>query len=594
VLVELRVRDLGVIEDQVLVLGPGMTALTGETGAGKTLVVEALGLLVGERADTLLVRPGAGEALVEGRFVAPAAPVVAHSSGPVGEAGGSASEEGERILARAVAAGGRSRAYLDGRMASASGLAEAAGDLIDLHGQHAAQSLLAPATQRDALDLAGGVDTTGLEELRRRMRDLAAREAEIGGDDRARSHELDLLRFQVGELDAAGLGDPGEDDTLRDEEERLGDAVALRAALAAAHQALSADGGALDQAATAVGALEGHRLLHELSGRLRSVVAEISDGADDVRRMAEAIEEDPARLAEVGARRRLLGELRRKYGDTLAEVIAYRDQARERLADLESHDVTAAGLVEERRRLEAARSEAEAVVARARREAAEPFARAVESRLRELALPRARFEVVVEGAGGESVTWMLGANPGEPALPLSKVASGGELARTMLAVRLVLGRAGERRARTLVFDEVDAGIGGEAATAVGRALAALARDHQVLVVTHLAQVAAFADRHLVVVKDVLGGRTVARVRPVDGAERVAELSRMLSGRPGSATARRHAEELLDDAASDMPVMGGGEAPATLRSGGSEDETSPAGPPGPQRAPGRAGSGRGRS
>lgn len=552
-LVELRVRDLGVIEDQVLVLGPGMTALTGETGAGKTLVVEALGLLVGERAEAMLVRPGAVEALVEGRFTA----------GPPGAGG-----QDERILARAVAAGGRSRAYLDGRMASASALAGAAGDLLDLHGQHAAQSLLSPATQRAALDLAGGVDTATLDDVRRRLRALAAREAEIGGDDRARAHELDLLRFQVAELDAAGLADPGEDDALREQEELLGDAVALRAALLGAHQALTADGGALDQAAAAVGALSGQRALLELSGRLRNLVAEISDGADDVRRMAESIEEDPARLAEIGARRRILGELRRKYGDTLGEVIAYRDRARGRLLELESHDATAAALAEERRRLESARCEAETAVAAARREAAGPFAREVEGRLAQLALPRARFEVVVDGPAGESVTWMLGANPGEPALPLSRVASGGELARSMLAVRLVLGRVGagpgDREARTLVFDEVDAGIGGEAATAVGRALAALSRDHQVLVVTHLAQVAAFADRHLVVVKDLEGARTVARVRPVDGEERVAELSRMLSGRPDSATARRHAEELLDDAAGEARRAGRGETPAGER------------------------------
>ncbi len=531
-LVELRVRDLGVIEDQVLLLGPGMTALTGETGAGKTLVVEALGLLVGERADALLVRPGADEALVEGRFSGPGA------------------TPAERILARAVAAGGRSRAYLDGRMASAAALAEVAGELLDLHGQHAAQSLLAPASQRAALDRAGGVDTSRLDELRRRLRVLAAREAELGGDARSRAHELDLLRFQVSELDAARLEDPGEDDALRAEEERLGDAATLRACLLGAHQALAGDGGALDRAGAAVGALGSHRSLAEMSERLRSVVAEISDGAEDLRRAAEAAEEDPVRLAEVGARRRLLGELRRKYGDDLAEVISYRDEARRRLSELEDHGSAAAALAAERKALEAEREEEAASVARARREAAGPFARAVEERLHELALPRARFEVLVEGDAGESVTWMLGANPGEPALPLAKVASGGELARTMLAVRLVLGRAGGSRGRALVFDEVDAGIGGEAAVAVGRALATLAEDHQVVVVTHLAQVAAFADRHLVVVKDLEGERTVARVGVVEGEDRVGELSRMLSGRPTSATARRHAEELLVEATSE--------------------------------------------
>lgn len=551
-LVELRVRDLGVIDDQALLLGPGMTALTGETGAGKTLIVEALGLLVGERADALLVRPGADEALVEGRFAAE--PDAAGGDGA-----------GERILARAVAAGGRSRAYLDGRMASAAALAETGGELLDLHGQNAAQSLLAPATQRAALDLAGGVDRGPLDELRRQRRALTAREAEIGGDGRARAHEVDLLRFQLAELDAATLEDPDEDDALRAEEERLGGAVALRAALATAHEALAGDGGAVDWVGAALAAVGGHGPLAALTQRLRAVAAEVADGADEVRRLAERTEEDPARLAEVGSRRQLLRELRRKYGDTLGEVLAYREQARARLVELESHDATAAALGEQRRRLDAAIADAEAALGRARRAAAGPFATAVEHRLQELALPRARFEVLVDGPAGESVTWLLGANPGEPALPLTKVASGGELARTMLAARLVLGAAGEAVERTLVFDEVDAGIGGEAATAVGRALSALAAHHQVLVVTHLAQVAAFADRQLVVAKEVEGSRTVARVRPVEGAERVAELSRMLSGRPGSATARRHAEELLAEAVPAAPARPGGRRKPAVRS-----------------------------
>ncbi|MHB1929429.1 MAG: DNA repair protein RecN [Acidimicrobiales bacterium] len=533
-LLELRVRDLGVIDDQTLLLGPGLTALTGETGAGKTLIVEALGLLVGERSDALLVRPGAEEAVVEGRFGVP---------------------PGERILARAVAATGRSRAYLDGRMASAAALAEVGATLLDLHGQHASQSLLAPPTQRSALEAAGGVDRGRVDETRRRLRLLTAKEAELGGDGRARAHEVDLLRFQLAELDAAGIEDPGEDDALREDEERLGDAVALRAALAAAHEALAGEDGAVDRVGAAVAAVSGSRSLGALVDRLRAVAAEVADGADEVRLLGEAIEEDPERLARVGARRHALRELRRKFGDTLAEVIAYREQARRRLDDLEAHDATATALAAERAGLEAQLVAAEAELAAARRAAAGPFAHAVLDRLQQLALPRARFEVRVGGRAGDDVAWLLGANPGEPALPLAKVASGGELARTMLAVRLVLGQAaspdGDGSDRTLVFDEVDAGVGGEAAAAVGAALAALADHHQVIVVTHLAQVAAFADRHLVVTKGVeaaaAGERTVARVHGVDGEERVAELSRMLSGRPGSATARSHAAELLSEA-----------------------------------------------
>jgi DNA repair protein RecN (Recombination protein N) len=326
--------------------------------------------------------------------------------------------------------------------------------------------------------------------------------------------------------------------------------VSLRGALGAAYEALAGDDGALDRIGAAVAAVASLRSLAEMTARLRAVAAEAADAADDVRRQAEAVDEDPARLAEVGDRRHLLRELRRKYGDTLHEVLAYRDEARRRLTELEGHEAAAAALDGERQRAEAEQAEAEAELAKARRAAAGPFAAAVEARLQELALPRARFSVDVDGPAGESVTWLLAANPGEPARPLNLVASGGEMARTMLAVRLVLGGEEEEpdRARTLVFDEVDAGIGGEAAVAVGRALADLARRHQVLVVTHLPQVAAFADSHLVVTKEVAmsqeGERTVARVRAVEGEARVIELSRMLSGRPDSATARRHAEELL--------------------------------------------------
>jgi DNA repair protein RecN (Recombination protein N) len=266
--------------------------------------------------------------------------------------------------------------------------------------------------------------------------------------------------------------------------------------------------------------------------------------------LAENLEDDPDRLAEIGTRRQLLGELRRKYGATLAEVIAFREETRARVAELGSHDARAAALDRERTEAEAELAAAELELWEARRAAAPGLATAVEAELQELAMPRARFVVeVAPEPPGDTVTWMLGANPGEPVLPLAKVASGGELARTMLAVRLASRPAEQQRLNsagpmTLVFDEVDAGIGGEAAVAVGRALAALGTQHQVLVVTHLPQVAAFADRHLVVRKDVQGERTVATVHEAVDQERVVELSRMLSGSPGSKTARLHARELL--------------------------------------------------
>jgi DNA repair protein RecN (Recombination protein N) len=278
-----------------------------------------------------------------------------------------------------------------------------------------------------------------------------------------------------------------------------------------------------------------------LEQRLRAVAAEVAEAAADLRATVEAITVDPERLEEVRARRRLLAELRRKYGERLSDVLEYAGEARSRLSELEGHAERVAALEAERARAGAAVSEAAAAVGRARRAAAPVLAEAVERNLRSLAMPRARFEVVVgDDDPGDDVSFLLGANSGEVALPLVKVASGGELARACLAARLVLTEAPP----TLVFDEVDAGVGGQAALAVGRSLAELAGEHQVLVVTHLPQVAAFADHQVAVTKEERGGRTVARAQSLDGHGRVVELSRMLSGQPASSTAHGHAEELL--------------------------------------------------
>jgi DNA repair protein RecN (Recombination protein N) len=541
VLVELSIRELGVIESLDLVLGPGMTALTGETGAGKTMVVEAIELLLGGRADAVLVRPGADEARVDGRFV---------------DAAGN-----EVVLTRVVPANGRTRAYVNGVMAPVSALAEAGADLVDLHGQHVHQKLLATPAQRAALDAFGGVDLSALATARERVRAVDEALAALGGDERARAREIDLLRFQVGELEAAGLTDGDEDERLSEEEDRLADATAHREAASGAHEALAGEGGALDALGAALGQVQGRAPLSELEARLRGLVAEAGEAAHDLRAAAESLEDDPERLAAVSERRQLLRDLRRKYGESLSEVLAYFSEASDRLAELEGWEQRAAALEAERASAVSHVAAREAEVRAARQAAAPKLASAVEARLRELSMPRAEFAVSVEDEGpGDKVAFLISANAGEPKLPLSKVASGGELARTMLAARLVLtaappeGRAsrseqGERSARpgpTLVFDEVDAGIGGEAAVAVGRALSALAEStgSQVVVVTHLPQVAAFADEQVAVWKEEAGGRTVAKARTLDDAGRVVELSRMLSGQPESATARGHAEELL--------------------------------------------------
>lgn len=518
-LIELAVRDLGTIAEARLLLGPGMTALTGETGAGKTLVVEAIELLVGGRADPSVVRPGADEARVEGRAVI---------------------DGDEVVLERVVPRQGRSRAYVDGRLATASTLAELGRRLVDLHGQHAHQSLLATATQRAALDRHGAVDLGPLVAARQRLVELDAELAALGGDERARAREIDLYRFQVAELDAAGITDPDEDAALEAEEDTLADAVAHQEAAAAAVAALTDEAGAVDAVGLALAAVAGRAPYRDLEARLRGLAAELADVATELRDAGEAIEHDPARLAQVRERRQLLHELRRKYGETLAEVVDYHRTAAERLAELEDHDARAARLDAERAEVARALARAEAAVGAARRAAAGPLAAAIEARLVELAMPAARVSIAVGDDPGDDVTFLLAANPGAPPLPLARTASGGELARAMLATRLVL-TAGPP---TLVFDEVDAGIGGEAAHAVGRALAALGADHQVLVVTHLAQVAAHADDHVTVTKDDDGATTTSALRRLDRDARIVELSRMLSGSPDSESARAHAWELL--------------------------------------------------
>ncbi len=520
-LVELAITDLGIIESSSLLLGPGMTALTGETGAGKTMVVEAIDLLMGGRAEAHMVRVGAPEAVVEGRFV-------------IGE--------DEHVLRRVVPRDGRSRAYIDGRLATVAALAEIGSTLVDLHGQHAHQSLLATAVQRAALDRFGRVPVGVLTEAKAALGALEAALADLGGDERARAREIDLYRFQVDELRAAAVQDPAEDDRLDAEEDALADAAEHRSAGASAVDALTGDGGSVDGLGAALALLDARSPFHDLTARLASVSAELRDVASELRDRAERIDEDPERLGAVRARRQLLRELRRKYGATLAEVLAYRAEAEGRLEELLSHDRRAAELDARRAKAVASLTAAQAEVRAARTAVAPRLADAVHGHLAELAMPKARLAVQVDGPAGDDVRILLAANPGGELLPLAKVASGGELARAILALRLVLTAGPD----TLVFDEVDAGIGGTAALAVGRALGALGATHQVLVVTHLPQVAAFADHHVVVTKHDDGERTVSDATVLSAKDRVVELSRMLSG-SDSAAARKHARELLTSA-----------------------------------------------
>jgi DNA repair protein RecN (Recombination protein N) len=526
---ELRVENLGIIADLLLPLGPGMTVITGETGAGKTLIVDALDLLCGGRADASLVREGATEARVEGRFV-------------VGDE--------EVVLTRVVPSAGRTRGYIDGQLATAGELSARGRDLVDLHGQHAHQSLLHPSEQRAMLDRFAGEPAAAaraaLAEAHANRRRVEAELAELGGDDRSRARQLDLLRYELDEIRAAAVDDPEEEAKLAAEEEILADAEAHRIALEAAHAQL--EGSAQDALGAAVAALAGREPFAPLAERVKALQIEAAELDHEVRAAAEGIVADPQRLADVQQRRARLRELVRKYGPTLADVHTYAVEAGERLEQLEGYDARAARIEAELAETAHAVATAAGALSEARRTAAGPLAAAVEGNLRSLAMPNARFEIAVEPGdpadagedGADEVTFLLAPNPGEPARPLARAASGGELARAMLALRVVLTAAPP----TLVFDEVDAGIGGEAGTAVGRALATLGGQHQVLCVTHLPQVAAYADAQVAVAKGEVGDRTVARAELLLDDARVGELSRMLAGVGDSAHARKHAEELL--------------------------------------------------
>lgn len=537
-LIELLVRNLGVIPDLALTFGEGMTAVTGETGAGKTLVVEAIDLLLGGRAETSLVAAGASEARVDGRFVR-----------------GKGDAAVEMVLTRVIPREGRSRAYINGHPAPVTQLVEEGSRFVDLHGQHGHQSLLRVGEQRSALDAFGGVSLIALHEAREVLRALLVERNSLGGDERARVREIDLLRFQVDELAAADLQDPFEDKTLEQEEDLLADALAHRSAAATAVEALSEDGGARDVVATALSAIANRAPYAALAVRLRALSAELSDIAGELRSAGESIDDDPARLGAVRTRRQRLRELRRKYGEDIASVMAYSTEVSQRLDDLVRHDQRAAVIDTQIDQARAKVLAAGAKVVTARSAVAPGLSAAITKRLADLAMPKALFAIAVGPIGEDGdgdVQFLLAANPGAPENPLAKVASGGELARVMLALRLALLEGRELvdgdPPDTLVFDEVDAGIGGQAASAVGLALAELAQGRQVMVVTHLPQVAAFADQQAVVAKDQQRSRTITTVTVVDEDSRIRELARMLSGSPDSQTAREHARELLRSSA----------------------------------------------
>ncbi|MDY0829663.1 DNA repair protein RecN [Microbacterium sp. BG28] len=555
---EIRLRELGVIADATLPMGPGFTAITGETGAGKTMVVTGLGLLLGARADSGVVRSGAAAAAVEGVWLVDAdgsaADRVREAGGdldPVGE------DRAELLLGRTLTAEGRSRATVGGRSAPIGVLTDLADLLVAVHGQSDQLRLRSGAAQRDALDrYAGQSVAVPLAEYRRAYERLRALDAELDElvqrrDERVR--EAEQLRADLAAIEAAAP-QPGEDVQLTARAELLANVEELREAAALAHEALASEQDAPD-ASTLVA--EARRALERVS-HADAAVATMADQAAEISYrivdlagavagyLADLDETGPAELAAVEERRSVLAALIRAHG-SLEAALTLAAAGADRLAELDDDDSRVERLGAERAQVMGRLDAAAAALTAARREAADRLAADVTEELHALALPDARVEVQVSetpasATGRDEVAILLAPHPGAVPRPVSKGASGGELSRVMLAIEVVI--AATDPVPTFVFDEVDAGIGGAAAIEVGRRLARLAETSQVIVVTHLAQVAAFATNHLSVVKQNDGSVTQSSVRRLTGADREAEMARLLSGLADSDAALTHARELL--------------------------------------------------
>nr|WP_274635871.1 DNA repair protein RecN [Microbacterium bovistercoris] len=557
----MQLRDLGVIAEATLPMGPGFTAITGETGAGKTMVVTGLGLLLGQRADSGAVRAGAAQASVDGVWIVPDAGPVAER---VRDAGGEVEPIGdgraELYLGRTLSAEGRSRATVGGRTAPAGVLADLADRLVVVHGQSEQLRLRSSAAQRDALDRFGGDPVAGaLREYQQRYDHWRTLDAELTAlitDRDARAAEAEALRAALAEIEQADP-QPGEDVELNRRAERLANAEALREAAATAHAALSSEDDEPDVTALVAHArraleraAEDDSMLQALAEQAADIGYRAADLAAGISGyLADLDESGPHELAAVEERRAVLGGLVRTHG-TLEAALELLQTGSARLAELDDDDDRIERLTAEGRAAASDLDAAAATLTEARRGAAQQLGDAVTEELHALAMPDARVEVAVSDApasthGRDEIAILLAPHPGGSARPVSRSASGGELSRVMLAIEVVI--AATDPVPTFVFDEVDAGIGGAAAIEVGRRLGRLARSAQVIAVTHLAQVAAFATNHLSVVKSNDGTVTSSSVRRLEGADREAEMARLLSGLTDSDAALTHARELLDTA-----------------------------------------------
>jgi DNA repair protein RecN (Recombination protein N) len=584
----LRATNFAILSDVEIELGPGMNVLTGETGAGKSLIVEAVNLLRGGRASADIPRTGADEAVVEATVEIPE-DLTARIAGVLEGAGLPPPDGDEVFIRRIIQRGGRSRCYVNGALTTAARLGELGALLIDLSGQHQHQGLVDPGRHLEILDLfaaatgkkggtAKGDGPAKDADARKSAGDGAAKDADaagelaamdaawaelrrcdellasLGGDEREREARVDYLRFQLEELDGAGLK-PNEDAELEIERARLASVDALQSAARTAEESLyGGDDSARDRVAAASReierALRTDPTLEPVSRQLAEIETLIDDAADLLRTYADKLEGDPERLAWLDERIALIRRLTRKHGGTLAEVVAKVAELRTELEALTGRETKLAEVATQRSAAEAAATVAAAALTRRRTAAARRLEKEVGAALAELGMAAAKLSVVVEPrplgpTGADRIELMLASNKGEDTRPLVKIASGGELSRIMLALKLALRQAEE--VATYVFDEVDTGIGGATAQVVGAQIRTVADHRQVLCVTHLPQIAAYADHHFHVEKTELAGRTETHVRKLTGTARKDELARMLGGH-ATARAKAHAAELLAEAA----------------------------------------------
>jgi DNA repair protein RecN (Recombination protein N) len=548
-LTTLRIKNLALVTDLTLELQPGANVITGETGAGKSIIIGALNLVLGERADRSLIRSGEESCSVEAVF--DIAKLRAPLKNFLDENGLEPCEENRLVLKRTFTSAGANRQFVNGSPTTLSALATIGEWLVDMHGPHDHQSLLNPAKQLLILDAYGRLEREreAFSELVRRRSVLENEKSALIVDEKTYAQQLDLLRFQVREITAVRL-QPDEESAVTEEFSRASNSAKLLQLSQAALDALSESENSLLTQAGAIGRTlqelqrvdAGAANLTELHSQAVNALNELQS---ELSRYAEKISIDPARLAELEERLDLIHSLKRKYGANIAEIIAFGDEAKKKLESLESRDEELARLNAELQKLDAEISKAGNALSTKRKKIVPQLSKAVSKQLEDLGFKQSKFDVAISAAdisssGLDAIEFQFAPNPGEPAKSLRAIASSGEMARVMLALKTVL--AAEDEIPVLVFDEVDANVGGETANAVGEKMNQIAARRQVLCITHLPQVAAPAGAHYVVTKQVKNGRTISEIQLLGKKERVTELARMLGGQ--SDAARKHAEALL--------------------------------------------------